>query len=386
MCLRKRIATIAFVAIHLAACAPDDQAELPVGDEAESLVVGDVRLDPEEHRVSVGDTVGKNLWGHDTMFEITMDEMVSHARAVKRGAPTAFLVGDMPFMSYTNPGQALDNSVRLMQEGGAMMIKLEGGEGQVEIVEHLARHDIPVCAHLGLKPQSVHKIGGFRVQGREAEKAKEMKRAAKRLQDAGADIVSVRSRLAPHAAALGYLTIGLEGLGDPADVGVLCPSTRQDCSNDIARDVVIQADGNILVDFHGRSAHAQENDRSELIVDFGADNHLHTSSYAFHQHTAKPFDAPKVLIGASERVVIADSNDHALHLGFVHRFGGDHFGRHRIADFGGPGNRFAGRSAYFEFGDLQARRPQQVFGIRFENPPGFSRRIQSITNRRFQHG
>jgi 3-methyl-2-oxobutanoate hydroxymethyltransferase len=77
----------------------------------------------------------------------------------------------------------------MMQEGGAMMIKLEGGEGQVEIVEHLARHDIPVCAHLGLKPQSVHKIGGFRVQGREAEKAKEMKRAAKRLQDAGADIV-----------------------------------------------------------------------------------------------------------------------------------------------------------------------------------------------------
>jgi 3-methyl-2-oxobutanoate hydroxymethyltransferase len=92
-------------------------------------------------------------------------------------------------MSYANPDQALENSVRMMQEGGAMMIKLEGGEGQVDIVEHLARHDIPVCAHLGLKPQSVHKIGGFRVQGREAEKAKDMKRAAKRLQDAGADIV-----------------------------------------------------------------------------------------------------------------------------------------------------------------------------------------------------
>jgi 3-methyl-2-oxobutanoate hydroxymethyltransferase len=76
-----------------------------------------------------------------------------------------------------------------MQEGGAMMIKLEGGEGQVEIVEHLARHDIPVCAHLGLKPQSVHKIGGFRVQGREPDKAREMVAAAKRLQDAGADVV-----------------------------------------------------------------------------------------------------------------------------------------------------------------------------------------------------
>ena len=92
-------------------------------------------------------------------------------------------------MSYANPDQALDNAVRLMQEGGAMMIKLEGGESQVEIVEHLARHDIPVCAHLGLKPQSVHKIGGFKVQGREPDKATEMVDSAKRLQNAGADIV-----------------------------------------------------------------------------------------------------------------------------------------------------------------------------------------------------
>jgi 3-methyl-2-oxobutanoate hydroxymethyltransferase len=84
---------------------------------------------------------------------------------------------------------ALDNAVRLMQEGGAMMVKLEGGDDQVEIVEHLTRHDIPVCAHLGLKPQSVHKIGGFKVQGRDPDKAKEMLASAKRLQDAGADIV-----------------------------------------------------------------------------------------------------------------------------------------------------------------------------------------------------
>jgi 3-methyl-2-oxobutanoate hydroxymethyltransferase len=76
-----------------------------------------------------------------------------------------------------------------MQEGGAMMIKLEGGEGQVDIVQHLARHDIPVCAHLGLKPQSVHKIGGFKVQGREPKAARRMVDSARRLQDAGADIV-----------------------------------------------------------------------------------------------------------------------------------------------------------------------------------------------------
>jgi 3-methyl-2-oxobutanoate hydroxymethyltransferase len=95
----------------------------------------------------------------------------------------------MPFMSYTNPGQALQNAVQMMQEGGAMMIKLEGGDGQLEIVKHLARHDIPVCAHLGLKPQSVHKIGGFKVQGRDAEQAIKMIDSAKHLQDSGADLV-----------------------------------------------------------------------------------------------------------------------------------------------------------------------------------------------------
>ena len=119
--------------------------------------------------VLVGDSLGMVIQGHD----------------LRR----AFLVADMPFMSYTEPGQALDNAVRLMQEGGAMMVKLEGGDDQVEIVEHLARHDIPVCAHLGLKPQSVHKIGGFKVQGREPDQAQEMLESAKRLQDAGADIV-----------------------------------------------------------------------------------------------------------------------------------------------------------------------------------------------------
>lgn len=139
--------------------------------------------------VLIGDSLGMVIQGHDTTVPVTVDDIIYHTRNVARGLRRAFLVADMPFMSYTEPGQALDNAVRLMQEGGAMMIKLEGGDGQIEIVEHLARHDIPVCAHLGLKPQSVHKIGGFRVQGREPEKADEMLASAKRLQDAGADIV-----------------------------------------------------------------------------------------------------------------------------------------------------------------------------------------------------
>ena len=139
--------------------------------------------------VLVGDSLGMVVQGHDTTVPVTVDDVVYHTRAVARGLRRAFLVADMPFMSYSTPIQALENAVRLMQEGGAMMIKLEGGEGQIAIVEHLASHDIPVCAHLGLKPQSVHKIGGFKVQGRESEQARKMIDAAKRLEAAGSDIV-----------------------------------------------------------------------------------------------------------------------------------------------------------------------------------------------------
>ena len=139
--------------------------------------------------VLVGDSLGMVVQGHDTTVPVTVNDMIYHTRAVARGLHHAFLVADMPFMSYSSQGQALDNAVRLMQEGGAMMVKLEGGSGQLRIVEHLARHDIPVCAHIGLKPQSVHKIGGFKVQGREREQAQEMVDDAVALQAAGDDIV-----------------------------------------------------------------------------------------------------------------------------------------------------------------------------------------------------
>ena len=139
--------------------------------------------------VLVGDSLGMVIQGHDTTVPVTVDDIIYHTRTVARGLRRAFLVADMPFMSYSDPAQALQNAVRLMQDGGAMMIKLEGGEGQIEIVEHLARHDIPVCAHIGLKPQSVHKIGGFKVQGRNPGDVERMVDSARTLQDAGADIV-----------------------------------------------------------------------------------------------------------------------------------------------------------------------------------------------------
>ena len=139
--------------------------------------------------VLVGDSLGMVIQGHDTTVPVTVDDIVYHCRSVARRLQRPFLVADMPFMSYANPEQALDNAVRLMQEGGAMMIKLEGGDSQINIVEHLARHDIAVCAHLGLKPQSVHKLGGFKVQGRDTKAAERMVQNALKLQDVGADIV-----------------------------------------------------------------------------------------------------------------------------------------------------------------------------------------------------
>jgi 3-methyl-2-oxobutanoate hydroxymethyltransferase len=137
--------------------------------------------------VLVGDSLGMVIQGLDTTVPVTVADMVYHCRCVARGLRHAFLMVDMPFMSYTTAEQALDNAVRLMQEGGAMMVKLEIGRGQVGIVEYLASQDIPICAHLGLKPQSVHKLGGFKVQGREQEAAERMIEDARALESAGAD-------------------------------------------------------------------------------------------------------------------------------------------------------------------------------------------------------
>ena len=101
--------------------------------------------------VLVGDSLGMVIQGHDTTVPVTMEHVIYHSRIVARALYRPFLVADMPFMSYSSKEQALHNAVRLMQEGGAKMVKLEGGAGQLEIVEFLASHDIAVCAHLGLE-------------------------------------------------------------------------------------------------------------------------------------------------------------------------------------------------------------------------------------------
>jgi len=139
--------------------------------------------------VLVGDSLGMVVQGHDTTVPVTVADMVYHTRCVTRGLHRPFLVADMPFGSYSLPEPAFANAARLMQDGGAAMVKLEGGALQVRTVEFLASRDIPVCAHIGLTPQSIHKLGGFKVQGRDEAAAEQMMRDAHALQEAGADIV-----------------------------------------------------------------------------------------------------------------------------------------------------------------------------------------------------
>ena len=139
--------------------------------------------------ILVGDSLGMVIQGHDTTIPVSMDHMVYHTRCVSRACEQAMVMADMPFMSYANVTEAVRNAARLLQEGGAQCVKLEGGAQQVDAVRAIAEQGIPVCAHLGLRPQSVHKLGGFRVQGRDAQVAEQMLRDAQSLQQAGADLL-----------------------------------------------------------------------------------------------------------------------------------------------------------------------------------------------------
>lgn len=169
--------------------------------------------------VLVGDTLGMVVQGHDTTVPVKVDDMVYHTRCVARGLRRAFLVADMPFGSYSLPEPAFANAARLMQEGGAAMVKLEGGALQVRTVEFLAARDIAVCAHIGLTPQSIHKLGGYKVQGRDEAGARRLLSDAKALQEAGADIVlleCVPSALGQAIASA--LTVPVVGIGAGPDV------------------------------------------------------------------------------------------------------------------------------------------------------------------------
>lgn len=152
--------------------------------------------------ILTGDSLGMVIQGHDSTLPVTMDDVVYHLQCVMRASESSFVIGDMPFMSYATVEQAIQNAARLMQEGGAQMVKLEGSGTQIEIVSALARRGIPVCAHLGLQPQAVHKIGGYRVQGRGEDAAAMMMKNANALIDAGADLLLLECVPAELARAI----------------------------------------------------------------------------------------------------------------------------------------------------------------------------------------
>lgn len=162
----------------------------------------------------VGDSLGMVIQGHDSTLPVSVADMIYHAQHVKRGSQRAFVVVDMPFMSYANPAQALGNAARLMQEGGAHAIKLEGGALLADTVRQLSARGIPVCAHLGLLPQSVHKLGGYRVQGRDALSAQTLLEDARSLESAGAVLLVLECVPGALAAAITQaLDIPVIGIG-----------------------------------------------------------------------------------------------------------------------------------------------------------------------------
>jgi len=173
----------------------------------------------------VGDSLGMVVQGHSSTLPVTLDQMVYHASLVARGLSGTLQVVDLPFMQFRDPAAALAASGRLMAEGGAAMVKLEGGSAWTcEVIATLVAHEIPVCAHLGLTPQSVHKMGGYRMQGKTDDAATRLRAEARAVEHAGAELLVLESMPAALAGEitreLSIPTIGI-GAGAECDGQVL---------------------------------------------------------------------------------------------------------------------------------------------------------------------
>ena len=208
---------------------PDLQAMKTRGQKIAALTAYDASFARAMDRagvdlILVGDSLGMVVQGHETTLPVTLDEMVYHAACVKRAVQRAVMVVDLPFMTYASPAQALESAARLIRESGAQMVKLEGGRGRLEVVRALTEQSIPVCAHLGLLPQSIHRLGGYRVQGRDERTAQILLEDAILLQEAGAALLvleCVPASLAREISlTLAIPTIGI-GAGPDCDGQVL---------------------------------------------------------------------------------------------------------------------------------------------------------------------
>lgn len=175
--------------------------------------------------ILVGDSVGSVFSGYDNTLPVTLDEMIYHTRAVVRGSNQALIVTDMPFMSYqVDVREARMNAGRLIKEAGAQAVKLEGGEHMADTIKSIVDIDIPVVGHIGLTPQSVHRMGGFRVQGRQQEQARKILADAEAVEKAGASAMVLegipRALAKKVTEAVSIPTIGI-GAGADCDGQVL---------------------------------------------------------------------------------------------------------------------------------------------------------------------
>ena len=175
--------------------------------------------------ILVGDSVGNVVLGYDTTVPVTLEEMIRHTQAVRRGVERALLVADMPYGSYhTGADDAVRAALRLVKEGGAEAVKLEGGRARADVIERLVREEIPVMGHIGLTPQSVNKLGGFRLQGKTAEAARALIEDARALEAAGAFSIVLEvvpreiAKLVTEAVAVP--TVGI-GAGEFCDAQIL---------------------------------------------------------------------------------------------------------------------------------------------------------------------
>lgn len=175
--------------------------------------------------ILVGDSIGNVIHGYGNTIPVSLDEITSACIAVKRGTERAMVIADMPFGTYhVSENESVKNALRLMKYGGAEAVKLEGGRNRVDLVRRLVDEEIPVVAHIGLTPQSVYKMGGYRVQGRTADQAKRLLDDAKLLEEAGAFAIVLelvpRELAAMITRELEISTIGI-GAGADCDIQVL---------------------------------------------------------------------------------------------------------------------------------------------------------------------
>jgi len=174
--------------------------------------------------ILVGDSLGMVVLGYDSTVPVTMDDMVHHTRAARRGAPDAFLIADMPFLSYASPEQALQSAARLMKDARADAVKLEGGAEVVPVVETLVKAGVPVLGHVGLTPQTASALGGYRLQGKDEASVRRIMEGALALEKAGCwgvVLELVPAELAKLVTSrIGIPTIGI-GAGAHCDGQVL---------------------------------------------------------------------------------------------------------------------------------------------------------------------